>query len=1256
MSQDRSANHRRNTGQPPLAAPQAPPLPAPQPRPLQRARDAASRFLGYSSRAPSPHGARDNDRFSHGGRQFMRAASLSQTQNATTSHKTGLELRTISINESGSHAIIAGKEIFKTIRIEDGRCAEDFNLRTAIRSTPTTAAGQPRHIYSIDIADVAWAKGDTGNFVAAATSSGKIIVYDLGHAGLQAAQLHEHFRHVHNVTFNPHQGSLLLSGSQDGTVRLWDIRDVRHVQSRASMIASKRKYSGQSEGVRDVKWSPTEGLDFAFATDGGEIQRWDMRNLTAAKVRIPAHMGACNTVDWHPDGKHIVSAGSDKTMRVFDVSASRPRKAAWEIKTPHAVMNARWRPSCQSLMPQDNGAGLCTQVVAAYDREHPVLHIWDLRRPLLPFREMSPYPSAPTDLLWHSQDLLWTVGREGTFLQTDIHHTSKVIDRCNLQALAVSPLGELTFVAQTRKQRRVPKPQPQPLSSLHPQRSSPLSTSPDTTFLSRSLGDDSLDEAFLSALPIPRPTRTSGSGSGSGRFSILSTPARSQNHSATIKLDDILVNRMSFIPQQTACRGQLPSHNNRNYVAYVAKRINPELPVGHSGEDFIKAIEETCSENAGYLEAIGFLQASQTWKIVSFCLTKHLKERTARRRKPETSSPVVDGKTSASIENLATKLAAQHLKSPVESPASMRPMSTITQQLAMPESTSNVPTPLARPSENGKNHTLRHQPLLPELDKDDHMALPPSLASAHASPPRPDSSEPSEQTRRPTISTLADMQGNQSYAEETERNEMVKRWSNQSKNFLDLDPVDVKGVKIPPAKLENHGSGESFRFLEDSAGSRGPSFPSSLESAGASGLPMVAAHPTRQRSPRPPVEDAALMVNESEEIGAAPHTMFFNGSGILSAVNTRQNSGNTSMEPSHEDLQKLRNGSTEETDFPYRHDAYDVTGHDPVLPPSNPAGSEGIDLATRPRFAPKALDHDISTRVIDNMLSQEPASPTDSVIDAAEVDLEDTKPWTLIEMLKKLIEFYTTDQVYPQMAALLLLLLGPLLPRTHPLPVPEIHKTVSSYVDYFVNSLGWDPEEVPNLIQQSFEQPMKAGLQPLQVESILSTYHEQLLRHQLFEEAALLRKLAYPAYPAVYEDFLLDNGVHLMCGQCSKPMSGGSSPLRCQSCRSKQDNCPVCWMGSSPYENEASKLFTSCLLCGHSGHAACLREWFVSCGGDGCPTVGCLCDCVDGPWRQEKTAAAAQEAVGKDHRRVKSDEWKAQPSKAVSGARKELSK
>ena len=259
----------------PVAAPgnipRAPPLPAP--RPFQRARDAANRIIfGVSSRPPSPQ---DERGYSLGG--ASRFALLGATQNATATHRTGLEIKTLSINESGTHALIGGKDILKTVKVENGVCVEEVNLRAAIRSTPTLASGVRRNIYNIDIADVAWAKGDCGEYVAAATESGKIILYDLGHAGLPAAQLHEHHRQVHRVTFNPHSGSLLLSGSQDGTVRLWDVRDARRhaggtstsTSTANSNLQSKSKFADMSDSVRDVKWSPTDGVDFAFATDGG---------------------------------------------------------------------------------------------------------------------------------------------------------------------------------------------------------------------------------------------------------------------------------------------------------------------------------------------------------------------------------------------------------------------------------------------------------------------------------------------------------------------------------------------------------------------------------------------------------------------------------------------------------------------------------------------------------------------------------------------------------------------------------------------------------------------------------------------------------------------------------------------------------------------------------------------------------------------------------------------------------------------------
>ena len=1145
----------------------------------------------------------------------MRSASLSASQNATTSHRTGLEIKTLSINESGTHAIIAGKEIFKTVRIENGRCAEDINLRSKIRSTPNQASGAPRQIYSIDIADVAWAKGDTGNYVAAATSSGKIIVYDLGHAGLQAAQLIEHKRQVHNVSFSPHKGSLLLSGSQDGTVRLWDIRDVRN-QRVVGDIQSKRRFQGQSDGVRDVKWSPTEGLDFAFATDAGELQRWDMRNLKAPKVRVPAHALACNTVDWHPDGKHIVTAGSDKTIRVFDVSGNRPKKASWEIKTPYPTMHVRWRPSCQSMMPQDNGAGLCTQVVAYYDRDHPVMHVWDFRRPHLPFRELHPYPSSPTDMLWHSQDLLWTVGREGTLLQTDIQHAPKVIDRCNLQAIAVSPLGELTFVAQTRKQRRVPKPNP----TLETKSSNLSSTSPDSNFLSRSWADDGVDHSFLSILPSKRQKRANSN----SRFTTVTQPSRDQKLAATIKLDDILLNRQSCRPQQVACRGQLPGQNSRKFVAYMADRWATEFQASPSDENFLALVSKAFKDNEDHAASVGFLQTAQTWKMVSHCVMDHLADRMAlkQRRAAKRTSTQSDDRQHTSIESLATRFAAQHLKPPAQSPGSIRPISTLAQQLALPESTSNVPTPLARP------HTGERDSL-PDIETSEHIMLPQSLTSGLHMPSSPSQRPLSSSSRRLTMDSLAEMhemQKRQTYEETAERSEMVKRWSAQAKTVLNLDPVDNRGVRIPLSKLEDHGSGESFQFLEDSAGSREASFPASFESSKSTGaIDMPSAHPSRTRATRVQTPEQTSLATPAEN-GDIDSADFAFSEEVRSHRPTLSKSS-----------------------------AFHATAGSARVESSNRAEVEKIERQLRLRVAPQ---HKISQLAAETIIGNTPGSPGAILTDEADVDLEENAIWTLVEMLHKLIEFYSKDQPYPQMAAILLLLMGPLLPRTHSLPTPEIHQTVSSYVDYFINTLNWDPNDIPALIKQCFEQPMKAGLQPLQVESILSTYHEQLLHYQLFDEAAILRKLCYPAYPAVYEDFFNgDNRVYLMCGQCSRPISSGIRCDRCKNTTQETNSCPICWMSRSPYQHQSSLLYSCCLLCGHTAHAACLDEWFGNAvKGEGCPSAGCLCDCVAGPRREAKLHAAEKEAFVKSHGRVKSDEWRAKESRAVGGVRGELGK
>lgn len=1271
--------------------PRPPPLPAP--RPLQRARNAAHRFFGYASRPASPQDDNDPDstRLTRG--VPARYATLGATQDATASHKTGLEINTIAINEKGTHALLGGKEIFKTVRVEDGVCAEDLNLRTAIRSAPKQASGAPRQVYSIDIADVAWAKGDCGDYIAAATSSGKIILYDLGRAGLPAVQLHEHFRQVHKVTFNPHRGNLLLSGSQDGTVRLWDLRDIRH---QASQLQSKRKYSGQSDGVRDVKWSPTDGVDFAFGTDSGWVQRWDIRNLKTAKVKIPAHTTTCNSVDWHADGKHLASAGNDKTVRVWDLSTGRRQKAGWEIKTPHPILNARWRPAYESSMLQDNGARLCTQIVTAYSHDNPTLHIWDFRRSSLPFREIAPHQFAPTDLIWHSQDLLWTVGREGKFQQTDTQHAQKVMGKRPLQVFAVSPHGDINFVTQRRRRRRRPS---RHQSTSLPPKSYSVGHSPEQGSFSRSWQDDSLDQNFLRFADPKHRVRSAGS---SRAPSISQTPPQREGGKVPIiKLDDVLSNRKSARPQQHASRGKLPDTGNDAAFAKLANRYETSPGIFESGQDTLRQVEEAFRRNAVYAEKAGFFRLAQTWRITGFATTTHLKARAEARREDRLQGRLRFQKRLLDVTNTATAINAseRNEQSSLPSPGTMHPFragSILSKQLASTESNSDMTTPLARPFPHGNVNAHALRPSLEDPDKSEQLTLPPSLASEK--PPMKDAINSKQQSRL-TAHNLEGFQKPQWTDGTTSGAQAIRRWSVQPKVPLSLDPVDADGNKLPP-KLEHRDSGESFSFLESSFESRGPSMPASFASNDSAPLQMPAERPSRAL---PRVEETEgtdfRQKIQAFEREAADETEVPNfrdpfkadqpdsfpevdSTDVNRATGISEQAGKSlapkGMSRLSEDLtSRGKRNSVSDTALMNLEQQARKTGVVDDLDESYTFNS-GLDLAN---YFSGASAEPITKKGLGNPASQE-MIPADFVANQDDPDVEEDRPFTLVSMLQELLAYYSTTRADSQTASHLLLLLAPLLPQTYPLPAAEVSRTTNHYSTALA-STGFSRHEIPVLLSQTLNHNFRAGLQPLQLESILSTYHDQLLSRRLFIPAAALRKATYPSHPAVYEQALKDNFLAFKCNNCCKPVE---TPTRdCASCTTTPaPACAICWCEESPFpasehdkktiEVQDRALWSTCLLCNHTSHSSCLQIWFsdasttpephsnddgedqieIEPAGEACPTEGCLCACVAGSWREQKererVLALKRPGLG-PRGKVRSDDWGVRESRAVEKAR-----
>ncbi|KAF2151652.1 hypothetical protein K461DRAFT_279136 [Myriangium duriaei CBS 260.36] len=1300
-----SSSHPRRASTTPLpvveAVPPAPPLPPQQPRYSQQARYALGRVLGFGGKAH------------HSAEQHIDDESNLQpltSSNATAVHRTGLEINALSINESGTHALIAGRQIFKTIRVDGDSCAEDANIRAAIRTYNASVGDHGTNLMpkeAVDIHDVAWAKGTTGNFIAAATYNGPIILYDLNRLGIEIARLFDHRRQVHRVTFNPHAGHYMLSASQDGTVRMWDIRDC---QRSITTFTSQRATPGQADGIRDVKWSPTNGTEFALGTDGGWIQKWDTQMMRSAKVKIAGHATACSTIDWHPDGKHLLSAGTDKAVRVWNVyNEGRRQKPLHEIRVPHPLRNARWRPSFQSLLHGDSGVRQCTQLVTSYDKDYPLLHIWDLRRPHLPFRELECYQTAPTDLLWHSQDLLWTVGREGVFTQSDVSFATKTIDKRNVQAFALSPHGELNVVTQTRRPKPdLPRPQPEErFDKPKRQQTDSALLGGSTQKRVRSAVDDTLDDNFLS-VSLKMSKRKSAPAHESKSLGETPPSAMEMGKGRTLALDSRMERFRPLRPVQMAARGILPGPTNAMLTTYFAHKYKLRPYLFPPSPESLINIHQVFDQNASYAKLASMYRLSQSWRIIGQMISKDMRQRAENNRRSRLKRNVVtvrDHDIRDEISTMIKELVAASVVRASNPPTPLALPIRRTDNLQPPSvgSGSNMATPRAVPSDSniGTSQPISKADMLPDIDRDNLVQLPPLVIE-------PDVSRSMSPRYQSDVDARGAIRNGRNDREDNQR----FNWQPKIRQPLTLDVTSPRELQTPP-KLIKHDSDDSFMAFPLS-NSRAPSLPDSISSSHTQLMSMVAENLQVADSKQLPAQEASRPVYDARLYTEPSSTIVENGfqqdapapstqqtslapSGSLETHSTQSPIAVPERPKSRSDMSRVdmealalnnQESFTSDTDLDpnSQKDAVGLSdgfnNKTKINDESNKSNTSLKPTTSNESRAPvsrQKSEYDprfgafLKSGEHSPDYERESFVPEDFFSDISTTGLDSTPQplFTLSTMLNNLITYHTTNLSDAQSLTALLLLTTPLLPSTSPLPRPTTQALLSHTAEHLA-ALQFSETAISTILHTSVTPLILAGLNPLQLESILVTYHEQLLALSLPINAALLRRLAYPTFPTVYETGLKENHLSFRCSECRKPLSGAPSRTKCEVCKARPAGCGICCMPESPYtfgggggqagkKKKKSKsalhrnpmmqaqghtrseqgrggngedggkedgirgairkvdtppsLFTNCLKCNHGAHAACLATWHGLDGEGGesggvCHVAGCGCGCV----------------------------------------------
>ena len=232
--------------------------------------------------------------------------------------------------------------------------------------------------------------------IAIAQSTGKISFWSAkkGSEKKQALRVVEaHSDWVSAIAYSP-EGDRIATAGRDGFISIWTpagklLRSIKAHDGWANTVAWNQTGTQIVSGGEDGKlkhWSAGTGnrlwetaahtdrvTSLAFEPNGlisvggdGLIKRWNLQTRSAEV--IGEQSGQINHVAISPDGKNVLTAGSDRTLRIWPLAQDQP--AAVFQGHSSEVTAAAWHPANQQIASASQDGTLRVWQVPASDSPH----------------------------------------------------------------------------------------------------------------------------------------------------------------------------------------------------------------------------------------------------------------------------------------------------------------------------------------------------------------------------------------------------------------------------------------------------------------------------------------------------------------------------------------------------------------------------------------------------------------------------------------------------------------------------------------------------------------------------------------------------------------------------------------------------------------------------------------------------------------------------------------------------------------------
>ncbi|CAL2036344.1 unnamed protein product [Caenorhabditis brenneri] len=263
-------------------------------------------------------------------------------------------------------------------------------------------------------------------YIATTSSNGSVVCWNVSRKNKSVYKSHE--RSATCLDWHATTPYILISGSRDCSVKSYDMR----VKDTHQLCFTDRN----CESIRDVAMCKAPGLDDYFFTgdDGGVLRLWDLRQTKRWVFQKVAHRSFVSTLAMNPHKRTMIATGGgrDKMVKIWDWNGPDLNRIA-VVETTAPLGRVVWRPDKPFHL------ATCASV------NETTVHVWDVRRPYLPYVTYDEHRDSVTDACWPSNDsdVFLTCGKDGVVVLHNIDSGHAPISFACDVAFDITPDGTI---------------------------------------------------------------------------------------------------------------------------------------------------------------------------------------------------------------------------------------------------------------------------------------------------------------------------------------------------------------------------------------------------------------------------------------------------------------------------------------------------------------------------------------------------------------------------------------------------------------------------------------------------------------------------------------------------------------------------------------------------------------------------------------------------------------------------------------------